>query len=309
MHTTRYDFDLQHFAEGGDSGEGSAAGAGQTAQQSTGIGATPQTGNTQTKGGGDARADGSGAGAAPKMTWSEIMKDPEYNREMTKTVSQATKKAKAEADKYRGDLDALNPALKMLAEKYGLTGDMDYGALAKAITDDDAYYEDMALQMGVSVEQAKRQVKDQRELDNLRQFRDETLREQSLQAHFAGLQQQAVQLKAKYPSFDLGAELQNPAFVRMTSPEGGLTVEQAFHALHYSELMEAQAQAVQQRTASNLSRNIQAGKYRPAEHGAGGAVKAPARQLKYADLTPEQKEELWARAQRGEQITDLNDIF
>ena len=81
-------------------------------------------------------------------------------------------------------LSKLTPALELLARKHNIdVVNMDYDALAKAINDDNDYYEQKALEMGVPVETAKKI--DQQERDTARVQREEarTLEQQKFQQH------------------------------------------------------------------------------------------------------------------------------
>ena len=206
-------------------------------------------------------------GTPARMSWDEIMADPEYNKQMQATVQSRLRSAKGAEDA----LGKLTPALELLARKHGLDpAAMDYEALAKAISDDESYYEDKALEMGVSVETAM-QI-DKQERDTARQQRQEAqnLEQQKIQQHFQKLQQQGEEMKKVFPNFDLRQELQNPAFVRMTSPNVGISVEDAYYAIHRKELQTAAMQVTAQKTAQKVSNAIQAGTRRPAENGITG---------------------------------------
>ena len=206
-------------------------------------------------------------GTPARMSWDEIMADPEYNKQMQATVQSRLRSAKGAEDA----LGKLTPALELLARKHGLNpAEMDYDALAKAISDDESYYEDKALEMGVSVETAM-QI-DKQERDTARQQRQEAqnLEQQKIQQHFQKLQQQGEEMKKVFPNFDLRQELQNPAFVRMTSPNVGISVEDAYYAIHRKELQAASMQVTAQKTAQKISNDIQAGRRRPAENGING---------------------------------------
>jgi len=50
--------------------------------------------------------------------------------------------------------------------------------------------------------------------------------------HIEGLRQEGEELKKTFPNFDLQNELQNPVFRRMTAPGSGLTVADAYYAVH-----------------------------------------------------------------------------
>ena len=237
-----------------------------------------------------------------RMSWDEIMADPEYNKQMQMTVQSRLKNAKAAEE----NLSKLAPALELLARRHGLDAEnMDYDAIAKAISDDDAYYEDKALEMGVSLETAKRM--DQQERDDARKKREEArnLEEQKLRNHFMKLEQQGEALKKVFPNFDLRTELQNPVFARMTSPNVGVSVEDAYHAIHRKEIMTAGMQVTAQQTAQKISNAIQAGARRPDENGTSGQSPSVTT-FDYTKASKAQrdalKQQIRAAAARGEKL-------
>lgn len=240
--------------------------------------------------------------AQTRMSWDEIMADPEYNKQMQAVVKARLKSANGAEEA----LAKMAPALEVLARKHGQDpANMDYEALAKAINDDDAYYEDKALEMGVTVETAKRI--DQQERDHARQQREEArnLEQQKLRNHFMKLEQQGEALKQVFPNFDLRKELQNPVFARMTSPNVGVSVEDAYHAVHRREIMSAGMQVTAQQTAQKISNAIQAGSRRPDENGTSG--KSPSvTTFDYSKASKAQRDDLKkqirAAAARGEKL-------
>ena len=238
-----------------------------------------------------------------RMSWDEIMADPEYNKQMQATIRARLKTAGAAEE----SMAKLAPALEVLARKHGQDpANPDYEALAKAINDEDAFYEDKALEMGVSVETAKRL--DQQQRDTARQQREEarTLEQQQFQQHFAKLEQQGEALKKLFPSFDLRTELQNPVFARMTAPGTGLmSVEDAYRAVHRKEIEAAQSQVIAQKTAEKMSNAIQAGARRPDENGTSGQS-ASVTTFDYSKASKAQrdalKQQIRAAAARGEKL-------
>ena len=237
-----------------------------------------------------------------RMSWDEIMADPEYNRQMQAVVQSRLKSAKGAEEA----LAKLTPALELLARKHNLDpAKMDYDALTKAISDDDSYYEDKALQMGTSVETAKKI--DQQERDTARQKKAEelTLQEQRIRNHFASLENQALAMQKIVPNFDLQTELKNPAFLRMTSPNVGISVRDAYYAVHHDEMQTAAMQATAKATAQNISNNIQARQRRPDENGISGQAPS-ATTFDYSKASREQREafkrDLRARMARGEKV-------
>ena len=241
-----------------------------------------------------------GKPASPaRMSWDEIMADPEYNKQMQAVVQSRLKSAKGAEEA----MAALTPALELLARQYKIDPTkMDYQALAAAISDDNSLYEDKALEMGVPVEEAKKI--DQKEQQEAREAR--TLEQQAIQQHIARLEQQGEELKKIFPNFDLRTELQNPVFARMTAPgKGIMSVEDAYRAVHRQEIEAASMQVIAQRTAEKFSNAIQAGGRRPDEAGTSGQAPSVTT-FDYRAASREQREALKQRirdaAARGQKL-------
>ena len=233
-----------------------------------------------------------------RMSWDEIMKDPEYNKQMQAVVQSRLRSAKGAEE----TLGKLAPALELLARKHGQDPEkINYDDLVKAISDDESFYEDKALEMGVSIETAKRI--DQQERDTARQQRQEarTLEEQKFQNHIIKLEQQGEALKKVFPNFDLRAELRNPAFARMTSPNVGISVEDAYYAIHRNEIQAASMQVTAQKVAQKVSNAIQSGSRRPQENGTSGQAPSVTT-FDYRRASREQREALKQRIRSGEKI-------
>ena len=235
-----------------------------------------------------------------RMSWDEIMADPEYNKQMQAVVQSRLRTAKGAEEK----LGKLTPALELMAGKYGIDPE-DIDALAKAISDDNSYYEDKALEMGVPVETAKKI--DQQERNTARQQRQEqqTLEQQKVQQHFMRLQDQAEAMKQVFPNFNLQKELQNPVFVRLTAPDSGISLEDAYHAVHRKEIMAAGMQVTAQKTAQQISNSIQAGSRRPNEAGTTGQAPSVTT-FDYRNASPEQrkafKDHIRSEAAQGRKV-------
>ena len=233
-----------------------------------------------------------------RMSWEEIMADPEYNKQMQAVVQSRLRTAKGAEEA----LGKLTPALELLARKHGQDpAKIDYDALAKSISDDESYYEDKALEMGVSVETAMKI--DQQERDTARQQRQQaqTLEQQKFQQHIVKLEQQAEAMKKVFPNFDLRKELQNPAFARMTSPNVGVSVEDAYYAVHRNEIQTAAMQVTAQKTAQKISNAIASGSRRPNENGTSGQAPSVTT-FDYRSMSPEQRKALKDRIRSGEKI-------
>jgi len=236
--------------------------------------------------------------APTRMSWDEIKADPEYNREIQAIVQSRLRSAKGAEE----TLGKITPALELLARKHGLDpANIDYDALTQAISNDESFYEDKALEMGVSLETAKKI--DQQERDDARKQRDEerTLQQQKVDTRFNQIYQQGEEMKKVFPDFDLKKEMENPAFARMMAPDMPFTVEQAYHAIHYKELQAAAMQVTAQKTAQKIANDIQAGNRRPNENGTTGQAPSVTT-FDYRSMSPEQRKELKNRIRSGEKI-------
>ena len=236
--------------------------------------------------------------APTRMSWDEIMADPEYNKQMQAVVQSRLRSAKDAEEK----LSKLTPALEVLARANNLDPtNIDYDALAKAINNDESFYEQKALEMGVSVETARKM--DQQERDTARQERENarTLEQQKIEQHIVKLQQQGEAMKKVFPNFDLRTELQNPVFARMTSPNVGLSVEDAYYAVHRNDIQSAAMQVTAQKVAQKISNDIQAGNRRPNENGTSGQAPSVTT-FDYRSMSPEQRRALKDRIYSGEKI-------
>ena len=254
----------------------------QPAQQAAAADTETEEPNTETK---------------ARMSWDEIKADPEYNREIQAIVQSRLRSAKAAEE----TLGKLTPALEMQALKFGLDpSNIDYDELAKRMADREAYVEDKALREGVTYDEADRAVDNElKAASEKRQQR--TLEEQAFQNHIMKLEQQGEAMKKVFPNFDLRKELQIPAFARMTSPNVGISVEDAYYAVHRKELQTAAMQVTAQKTAQMISNSIASGSRRPDENGTSGQAPSVTT-FDYRSMSPERRNALKQRIRSGEKI-------
>ena len=305
--------DLQLFAEGDGGGEGAATGVeavdpGQQrllelgvpadklrnrakkapAKMPEGAVSSPATEQKQEEQVAAAEPTEEKPDAPARMSWEDIMKDPEYNKQMQAVVQSRLRSAKGAEEA----LQKMTPAFEVLARKHGLDpNNIDYEALAKKIDDDEQYYEDKALEMGVSIEEAKKL--DQKHRNEVRQQRQEamTLEQKKIQDHIMSLERQAEEMKKVFPKFDLRTELKNPVFARMTAPNSGLTLEDAYYAIHRKELQTAAMHATANATRQQISNAIQANGRRPQENGTSGQAPSVTH-FDYSKASKEQRQAL-----------------
>ena len=210
----------------------------------------------------------------PATSWDDFFKDPQNNARLQQIMSERVKKVGREQTEYMKDL---SPALELIANRYGIQADdkgvYDAKAIAKAVQDDDSYYEQKALDLGVDVETAKRI--DHLEQENKRN--EEAVkrqqREQQLREHFMSMQAQAKDVQQIMPGFNLQDAINDPQFLWLTSPdnENRLSVKQAIWALHGDEIQAQAANAIAQRAKLDAANAIRSG-IRPRENGSSSAT-------------------------------------
>ena len=217
-----------------------------------------------------------------------------YDARMQDTIQKRLKGTKETVDKY----NALTPTIEMLAKKYGVDAN-DITALNKAIEEDDAYYEEEALEKGVTVEQLKEIKKMEKENAELkRQMQEKNAKEKGAQL-YAQWMDQAEKAKNIYPSFDLRAEMNNPKFVDLL--RANIDVRTAYEVIHKDDIIPAAMQFTAKTVEQKLTNKIIANGARPTENGISSqsatVVKSDVSQLSKAD-----RDEIIRRVQRGEKI-------
>ena len=296
---------LQLFAEGG-------AGDGGTAQ---GQGVTAGVASQHTKGVSNPLADvkyGIQEEIAPvagvQTVATEAQTDPEaefealikgqykaqYDARMQDTIQKRLKGTKETVDKY----NALQPVLETLAKKHGVDA-TDIEALQKAIEADDYYFEEEALEKGITVQQLKEIRSMERENADLRRQMQEQQTQENANKLYASWMNQAEEAKKVYPSFDLRAEMENPKFVDLL--RSNIDVRTAYEVLHKDEIIPAAMQFTAKTVESKIAKKIAANGARPSENGmssnSAAVVKSDVSQLSKAD-----REEIIRRVARGEKI-------
>lgn len=309
-------FSLQLFAEGatggtGDGGAGNAAGttgviAADAVPQTKGVKGNPlaavKYGKQEVVQDADAPKEDEPAEAATppdrNAEFERLIKGEYkdlYDAKVNETVRRRHEKVKETVDKY----NALMPTLELLAKKYGVSAD-DAEALGRAIEEDNSYYEEEAMQKGVTVEELKRVKKIERENAELRRFKQEQqAREQSAKL-YSDWMGQAKNIKTVYPSFDLDAEMKNPEFVRIL--RAGIDMKTAFEVLHKDEIIPAVMQYTARSVEEKIANRVMAGDVRPSENGmsaqSAAITKSDVEKLTKADI-----KEIQRRVARGERIS------
>ncbi len=168
------------------------------------------------------------ASASTRLTWEEIMADPEYNSRMQEIVQKRLRQHKggeAATAVSGGGMDS--PA---------------QGAADAATAPQEAAAPNRAALHNAQAQEA------------------------AMQRHFIGLRAQEQTMRRSIPGFDLAAELKNPAFARLVAPGSPVSLEAAYYALHRDARSSA-AENAARAAVEDVAKRIRAGQSRPNENG------------------------------------------
>ena len=219
-----------------------------------------------------------------------------YDAEVQNILTKRLAKTKETVEKY----DALSPTLELLAKKYGVDP-TDVNALNRAIEEDDTYYEEEALEKGVTVDQLKEIKKMEKENAQLKKQMQEQEVRKNADKLYAKWMTEAESVKGIYPSFDLKAEMQNPRFVDLLKVPT-IDVRTAYEVIHKDEIMPAAMHFTAKTVEQKLTNKIIANGARPTENGIS-SQSASVTKSDVSQLTKADRQEVLRRVARGEKIS------
>ena len=221
---------------------------------------------------------------------------------MQNAVTEATRRLEASP--------AMKGLMQALQEKYG-TDANDLVALTEAVRNgavkDDAYYEKLAMEKGVSTRTARELDKlesQNRHLTEQQQMIQQMERQRVQQARIAELQagwdREAEQLKAQYPDFNMAEVLANPEVEKMM--RSGVSMTNAYRSAYFDHILKQQQAATARQVEQGVVNRMQQRKARPGENGTrpGGAVQT---KIDVSHMSRKEMEEMEKRVMRGEVIT------
>lgn len=202
--------------------------------------------------------------------WDAFFSKQENKDKLQQMMAERGKAATEAKNAANKQMEKLSPMLRILGEKYGIKpgddGSFDLDALSEAVTKDDSYFEDKALEMGVSVEVARKLEQADALEQQQKQAEEKAKREALLREHFNRVQEQARAVQEIVPDFDLRKAMQDPEFVRRTAP-GMLPADEAYIGLHYKDILKQQAAQIARQSKQAAAATVAAGGSRPRENG------------------------------------------
>lgn len=218
--------------------------------------------------------------------------------------------AVTEATRWLEASPAMKGLMQALQEKYG-TDANDLVALTEAVRNgavkDDAYYEKLAMEKGVSTKTARELDKlesQNKKLTEQQQLIRQMERQREQQARIAELQagwdREAEQLKAQYPDFNMAEVLANPEVEKMM--RSGVSMTNAYRSAYFDHILKQQQAATARQVEQGVVNRMQQRNARPGENGTrpGSAVQT---KIDVSHMSRKEMEEMERRAMRGEVIT------
>lgn len=198
----------------------------------------------------------------------------------------------------KAQMDAYKSVIDPLMDVYGT---QDIAEIRKAILKDNGKVEQLADEAGMSVEQYLAYQDTMRQNAKYQAAEQERIAQEESDRIYEDWMQQAEELKADYPGFDLEAEVENPAFLDLIK-NPNIDIRTAYEALHLQDILQGTASHVAEAVRNNTVNTIRSRGMRPAENGLaeqpGIVRKSDPSKLSRAD-----RAEIARRVASGESIT------
>jgi hypothetical protein len=194
------------------------------------------------------------------------------------------------------ELASQKPIIDKLMARYNAKNMTE---LDKALTEDTEYWESVAEQHGMTVEQYHAMQKLEQENAELKAIRQRQIGQERFQQQIDSWYKEADKVKELYPSFDFKKEAQNPEFLNLL--RHGNSVEHAYKVLHFDELTQNAARVAAQTADAQAQARIKSKASRPSENGTSSQSAAIVRN-DVSSLTRAERAEIARRVQRGEKI-------
>ena len=255
------------------------------------------------------------AGQTARRSFDDLVKG-EYKQDFDKKVQDILHKRFREDDARRERDGKIDQLLCTLGELTGVTADeaggYDPEALRKALLGNTGIVDAVAMEAGVGSEQylAQLQMRTEnasmrRQLDTMRQTRQQQEQEARSRQAFDALQQEAAQLQSIYPQLDFAGLMQDAQAVRtlqaLQAAGANSPVRTVWEAMHRDEILSGVAQAAQQRGMQQVAASVAANGKRPQENGGtpqGGILTG----MDVKNLSRQQRQDIRRRVARGEKI-------
>lgn len=327
MTELHYDLDLQLFADGGDGGAPAGGESGGIAAQASGgeeflpknapasarkiqekmlaakraqkvdtaTNNTPTPQNTTNTTAEELKTESETPPAVAKKTYKELIESDDYRadheRYIQKTVGDRMRK-------HNADIGEANEILSLMGRKYGLdpSSETFRKDLTNALNSDDSVYEKYAEEHDVPIEEAKKMVGLQQQLDRVQKEAEARKAQEERDRVINALRDKGAETKAQYPDFNLDTAMQDPRFMRMVAAMGGDTT-MAYEAINHKALLSRAEQRAAAEAQSKVANSVRSNLQRPLDGNISNSSNTTASMPDFRSMNKQQLDE-WAASQR-----------
>ncbi|MBR3635831.1 MAG: hypothetical protein IKN47_06510 [Lachnospiraceae bacterium] len=243
-------------------------------------------------------SDGVDASEEDQESFEDLIKG-KFKDDFHKKVKGIINSRFAQTKGLEEQLNSYAPVLDALRNKYGLGRDADPEAIMSALDEDSSFYEDEALERGMSVEDLKSIKKIERENARLKEQMNAANTQREADRIYQGWLAQEAELKEIYPDFDFRTEAENEEFTSLI--KNGINLRTAYEVVHKDEIITGAMAMTAKKVKEQVTQSIAKNGKRPLENGinagSGKVVKSDVEKLTKAD-----RDEIEKRVMRGEKI-------
>lgn len=237
--------------------------------------------------------------AAPERPSFRDLIKGDYKQEADEYIQKLVQNRIKDSKADKATIAAQADILSVVASKYGMDLS-DLNALKEKVSNDDAYYEERAVEEGLTVDQYKRIAQAEAKGRQYEAMVAQMEQERAAREQVSLWQEQAAKLKETFPEFDLSTEMQNETFQKQLRL--GIDMQSAYVAAHQAQILQGAMQYTAQQVRKATADDIAARGSRPKESVSGNQASAGVHK-DVSKLTRADREELSRRAMAGEMIS------
>ncbi len=197
-----------------------------------------------------------------ELTFDELIKN-KYKSEFSSKVQGIINERFKETKQTEAQLNKYKQMAEVISAKYGLKGD-NFDELMNAIQEDDSFYEQQALESGMTVEEYREHLKQEKEMNKIVEELETLRAEKQQQEYLNQWDKEASELKEQIPDFDFDEELQNDKFKNLVTI--GWPLKDAYEAVHAKDIINQVVPKAVEQAKIKTVQSIRAKGLRPNEN-------------------------------------------
>lgn len=205
-----------------------------------------------------------------------------------KIINERFKKNGQQMNQLRGQLDAYNPVMDLLYNRYGVQAG-DLNGLQDAILNDEAHLEREADMRGLTLEQMREFQRLEMQSKQFEQMQQQQWQQEQMQRQWYDWRQQEAVLQQQYPTFTLDEAYENQEFMSLV--QSGVNLKTAYEVLNMDTIKANAAKEAEKKATQNI-------KNRQSRPGEAGASKNKPGQVAKPDYSKMSVDEMIAYGQQ-----------